>query len=49
MRLASIALAVTALALPSARTAQSRPDGQHDFDFEFGRWHVQLKNGFFAR
>jgi len=23
--------------------AQSTPDGQHDFDFEFGAWNVQLK------
>jgi hypothetical protein len=43
MRRSAIALAVTILAFPAAMTAQSLPDGQHDFDFEFGRWHVHLE------
>src|SRR5512138_1790759 len=43
MRRGAIALAVTSLAFPAAMTAQSLPDGQHDFDFELGRWHVHLE------
>jgi hypothetical protein len=26
-----------------ARTARQQPDGQHDFDFEFGAWKTHLK------
>jgi hypothetical protein len=43
MRLGAIAIAIAALAFPAAPTAQSAPDGQHDFDFELGRWHVHLE------
>jgi hypothetical protein len=35
---ASLALVTTAIPL----AAQPRGDGQHDFDFEHGRWHVHL-------
>jgi hypothetical protein len=43
MRPAIIALAIAALGFPAQPTAQTLPDGQHDFDFEFGRWHVHLE------
>lgn len=43
MRPTIIALAIAALALPAAPSAQTLPDGQHDFDFELGRWHVHLE------
>jgi hypothetical protein len=36
-----LALALCTAATPLA--AQPRPDGAHDFDFEFGRWHVHLQ------
>jgi hypothetical protein len=43
MRRCVTALTLAALAFPAALTAQPLPDGQHDFDFEFGRWHVHLE------
>ena len=43
MRLGAIALVIASLAFPAAVPTQSLPDGQHDFDFEFGRWHVHLE------
>jgi hypothetical protein len=43
MRLGAIALVIAALTFPSATPAESLLDGQHDFDFEFGRWHVHLE------
>jgi hypothetical protein len=43
MRPRAIAFPIAALTFATATTAQSLPDGQHDFDFEFGRWHVHLE------
>ena len=41
---AALLLASPALAAPPppAATAVSRPDGSHDFDFEFGTWKMHL-------
>lgn len=38
-RLAALSVLCVALSLP----ASAAPDGQHDFDFEFGSWSVQLQ------
>ena len=35
--------ALAALAVPTGVVAQARSDGQHDFDFEIGRWKVHLE------
>jgi hypothetical protein len=43
MRLGSITFAIAVLTSPVVMTAQSLPDGQRDFDFEIGRWHVHLE------
>ena len=43
MRRGAIALAVIVLVFPAAAAAPLPPDGQHDFDFEVGRWHVHLE------
>ena len=43
MRPGATPLLIAALAVPALVTAQPRPDGQRDFDFEIGRWHVHLE------
>lgn len=39
----AIALAATLLAQPAATPVASPRDGQHDFDFEMGKWQIHLK------
>lgn len=39
-----LAQADSAIAKPQARNTDAERDGQHDFDFEFGSWHVHLRH-----
>lgn len=39
----ALAQADSAVAKPAARNADAERDGQHDFDFEFGSWHAQIR------